>query len=71
MCKYYNPNEETTHLMYFDLNNMYGLAMIDPLPYEQCEQVDPYSVNIDNLKECEHIINPTSRFPHKFLITHK
>ena len=30
--KTYNPNEETKHLIYLDMNNLYGTSMIEKLP---------------------------------------
>ena len=31
--KFYNPENDTTYIMYLDANNLYGWAMIQPLPY--------------------------------------
>lgn len=43
----YNPNEATSYLMYLDVNNLYGWAMMEALPltnYEWC-----YDVDIDDI----------------------
>ncbi|KAJ8913870.1 hypothetical protein NQ315_005667 [Exocentrus adspersus] len=42
----YNPNESSKYLMYFDVNNQYGWAMSQSLPYGGFKWVDP---NIDVL----------------------
>ncbi|KAJ8915329.1 hypothetical protein NQ315_008213 [Exocentrus adspersus] len=42
----YNPNEPSQYLMYFDVNNQYGWAMSQSLPYGGFKWVDP---NIDVL----------------------
>ncbi|KAJ8914863.1 hypothetical protein NQ315_014876 [Exocentrus adspersus] len=42
----YNPNEPPKYLMYFDVNNQYGWAMSQSLPYGGFKWVDP---NIDVL----------------------
>ena len=31
--KFYNPEDDTTYIIYLDANNLYGWAMIQPLPY--------------------------------------
>ena len=31
--KFYNPKDRTTYIIYLDANNLYGWAMIHPLPY--------------------------------------
>ena len=31
--KFYNPEDDTTYIMYLDANNLYGWAMVQPLPY--------------------------------------
>ncbi|XP_051155221.1 uncharacterized protein LOC127277868 [Leptopilina boulardi] len=40
----YNENEETSYIVYFDANNLYGWAMIQSLPYGGFE----WEENIDN-----------------------
>ena len=39
--KFYNPECDTTYIMYLDSNNLYGWAMIQPLPYGGFRWVEP------------------------------
>ena len=39
--KNYNPEDDTTYIMYLDANNLYGWAMIQPLPYGGFRWVEP------------------------------
>ena len=39
--KFYNPEDETTYIIYLDANNLYGWAMIQPLPYGGFQWVEP------------------------------
>ena len=32
-CKYYDPSKDTNYINYIDMNNLYGYAMRDFLPY--------------------------------------
>ncbi|XP_051176791.1 uncharacterized protein LOC127291633 [Leptopilina boulardi] len=40
----YNENDETSYIVYFDANNLYGWAMVQSLPYGGFEWIE----NIDN-----------------------
>ncbi|XP_050454177.1 uncharacterized protein LOC126852925 [Cataglyphis hispanica] len=39
----YNPSEPSSYLMYFDVNNLYGWAMCQSLPYEDFQWVENVS----------------------------
>ena len=39
--KFYNPEDRKTYIIYLDANNLYGWAMIQPLPYGGFRWVEP------------------------------
>ena len=39
--KFYNPENDTSYIMYLDANNLYGWAMVRPLPYGGFRWVEP------------------------------
>lgn len=54
----YNPQNPSSHLLYYDVNNLYVLAMCEPLPYENfqwkdnIESFDIMSIPDDALEGC-------------------
>ena len=47
----YNPNEESRYLMYYDVNNLYGWAMME-LPYGGFQWVEnPENINVLNVAD--------------------
>ena len=39
--KCYNPENDKSYIMYLDANNLYGWAMVQPLPYRGFRWVEP------------------------------
>ena len=63
----YNPSEPSKYLMYLDINNMYGWAMCEPLPYsgfqwlEKCENFN--FENIPDDSEIGYILEVDVSYP--------
>ena len=50
----YDPTQDENHILYLDVNNLYGYAMSQPLPVGNFEWVDVENNNIHQLiEECE------------------
>ena len=73
----FNPNERETHIIYFDINNMYGAGMSELLPtggfeWVPCEQF--YALNIPNLSdesEVGYILEVDIEYPFELHELHK
>ena len=56
-----NENEDSSCINYLDVNNLYGRAMIQPLPEDKLSFVDPSKFKIENyvdkgaIIECDYI----------------
>ena len=61
--KNYNPENESSYIMYLDANNLYGWAMSKPLPYKNFKWVEPkYYGNIKK-KHISHIYEVDLEYP--------
>ncbi|KAL7291745.1 hypothetical protein TKK_0014531 [Trichogramma kaykai] len=62
-CKYmregYDPSKRDNYLMYFDVNNLYGYAMSEPLPYGDFYWVDEKEFDLTKSKSIKRFLEPT------------
>ena len=50
--KYYDKNKESSYLKYWNVNNLYGWAMLEKLPVNKLEWIeDTYQFNEDFIKK--------------------
>jgi hypothetical protein len=65
--KIYDETKQSTYIMYFDINNMYGGAMIEMLPYGEFKWVDKITleeiINTDDENEYGYVIDCDIKIP--------
>ena len=73
--KRYDPSKENTYLMYFDVNNLYGYAMAQYLPYSQFEWAEDLSetnfFNVPDDSEIGYILEVDLEYPENLHDDHK
>lgn len=73
----YDPAKETSYLMYFDINNLYGQAMRQSLPYGDFEWVELHNIynndflNIDDSSPIGYILEVDLHYPPELFQKHK
>ena len=73
--KSYNPEKPTSYILDEDANNLYGWAMIQPLPYASFRWVEPkyygigyiYEVDLEYPEELHHLHNDYRLAPEKIM----
>lgn len=75
MGKSFNPQEEESYLMYFDVNNLYGAAMSLYLPYSSFEWVSNFEqlnvCNVSNESSVGYILEVDLEYPCELHELHK
>ena len=79
--KFCNPEDDTTYIIYLDANNLYGWAMIQPLPYGGFKWVEPkyykgkvegigyiYEVDLEKPDELHDLHNDYPLAPEKLCV---
>ncbi|KAB0804871.1 hypothetical protein PPYR_01841 [Photinus pyralis] len=72
----YDPNSETVYLMYYDVNNLYGAAMSECLPYaefcfiDESKFKDLYIINHPDDSEIGYILDCDLDYPIEFHESH-
>jgi len=51
MNEEYDPDKETSYIIPFDANNLYGYAMSQPLPCGEYEWTNPANITLEFIKE--------------------
>lgn len=54
----YNPNDESSYIIYLDSNNLYGMAMSKPMPYSSFEWMSKKEIksfNVEQISETSSI----------------
>ena len=71
----YNPTEDTTYLVYYDVNNLYGWAMMQYLPYGGFEWVENFEKdfpwNVADDLEIGYILEVDLDYPEHIHDSHK
>ncbi|KAL7297054.1 hypothetical protein TKK_0009480 [Trichogramma kaykai] len=68
----YNPEKEDVHLMYYDINNLYGWAMAQYLPYGGFEWDDAKDyLTLPEDSEYEYILEVDLEYPESLHDSHK
>ena len=79
--KIYNPENRKTYIIYLDANNLYGWAMIQPLPYAGFQWVEPkkyeeeegighiYEVDLEYPEELHYLHNDYPLAPEKIRVS--
>ena len=64
---YYNANEDENYIMYWDTNNLYGWAVVQPLPYKDLQFNDDISLrqilNTPDDADTGYIVEVDFEFP--------
>ncbi|CAH1107892.1 unnamed protein product [Psylliodes chrysocephalus] len=77
MGKEYNPHLPTSYLMYFDINNLYGTAMCDFLPYGGFQWIPLSEIYKENIMNCPddsdygYILEVDLEYPKEIFEFHK
>lgn len=68
----YDPEKESKYLMYFDVNNLYGWALQQPLPYADFQWVDVNTdFNVADDSEFGYILEVDLEYPRHLHDPHK
>ena len=62
----FNENEDSSCIIYLDVNNFYGWVVIQPLPVGNLSFVDPSKLKIENYIDKGAIIECDRIYPGKF-----
>ena len=80
---FYNPRDKSIYIIYLDANNLYGWAMIQPLPYGGFEWVEPkyysekegigyiYEVDLEYPDQLHHLHNDYPLAPQKLCVNNE
>ena len=70
----YDPKKESTFILYLDMNNLYGWAMSEYLPYEGCKwlkNVDKFDViSINEKGPIGYLLKVGLEYPNKSHLLH-